>query len=120
MPRGFSGALASGTPGERWRQGRRGMGCRASAGAAGAGVAPLQGAALVLGHAAPDAGILAGLDGPLQADVHHFAAAAHSLGLLDLQDRWAGVPDGEEQLRVLFEAGSAVAPVHLFVLLVAG
>ena len=92
---------------------RRGRACGAgSAGATGAGVAALEGAALVLGHAAPDTGVLAGLDGPLQAGVDHLTPAADGLGLLDLSDRRAGVPNREEQLGVLVEAGSAVAPVH--------
>src|SRR5918994_5809636 len=85
---------------------------RGSPGAAGPGVAALEGAALVLGHAAPDAGVLTGLDGPLQAGFEDLATAADGLGLLDLSDCRAGVPDGEEQLGILVEAGSAVAPVH--------
>jgi hypothetical protein len=62
--------------------------------------------ALVLRHAAPHAGVLAGLQRPPQACVHHLAAAAHLFRVLDLQQRRPGIPDREEQLRVLVPAGS--------------
>src|SRR5690606_26769841 len=52
-----------------------------SAGAAGAGLAALERAALVLGESAPDAGILAGLEGPLETGVDDLAATADLLGL---------------------------------------
>src|SRR5690606_6462357 len=87
-------------------------GGESSAGATGARGAALERAALVLGHAAPDTGVLAGLHGPLEAAVHDVAAPADGLGLIDLQQRRPGVPDREEQLRVLVEARGAVAPVH--------
>jgi len=83
-----------------------------SAGATLAGRAALERAALVLGQTAPDARVLTGLDGPLEARVDDRAAAADSLGLVDLQQRRAGVPDGEEQLGVLVETRCAVAPIH--------
>ena len=86
--------------------------CVASARATGAGGAALEGAALVLAHAAPDAGVLAGLDGPLEAGVDDVAPTAHGLGLLDLEDGGSGVPDREEQLGVLLEARCTVTPVH--------
>ena len=65
---------------------------------AGAGVAALEGAALVLGEAAPDAGVLTGLQRPREAGLDDLAATADRLGLLDLDQRRAGVPDREEQL----------------------
>ena len=53
------------------------------------------------------------LERPGQALLDHRAAAAHGLGLLDLQQRRPGVPDREEQLRVLVTADCAVTPVHV-------
>src|SRR5579875_2332347 len=82
------------------QRGRNFVGVRLS-GAAGAGVAALQGAALVLGQPAPDAGVLAGLQRPLQAGVDDLAATAHLFGVLDLLQGGSRVADGEEQLRVL-------------------
>ncbi len=79
---------------------------------AGAGVAALQGAALVLAHAPPDAVVLSGLEGPCEALFAHLTASAHLLGLLDLKDRGAGVADREEQFRVLVEARGTVTPIH--------
>src|SRR3954452_9058009 len=81
------------------------------------GLTALQCASLVLGESTPDAGVLAGAQGPVQARLHHRAAAAHGLGLLDLHDCRAGRPDREEQLRILVPAERAVAPVHGGVLL---
>ena len=49
--------------------------------------------------------VLAGLQRPLEALFAHLTASAHLLGLLDLEDGRSGVADGEEQLRVLVEAG---------------
>ena len=54
-------------------------------GAACPGSAALEGAALVFAHAAPDAGVLAGFEGPLEAGVNNRAAAANALGFLDLE-----------------------------------
>ena len=51
---------------------------------------------------------------PREALLAHVTASAHLLGLLDLEDGRSGVADGEEQLRVLVEAGRAVAPIHGF------
>src|SRR5690242_20097796 len=51
-----------------------------------AGGTALQRAPLVLAHGTPDAGVLAGLQGPLQALVHDLATAADGAGLLDLQE----------------------------------
>src|SRR5699024_6786999 len=96
------------------RCGSRTRGGVVSAGAAGAGCAALERAALVLAHPAPDAGVLAGLEGPLQAGLDDLAAAADPLGLLDLEQGRTGVPDGEEQLRILVQTRSTMAPVHGF------
>ena len=85
---------------------------RGSGSAAGAGCAALEGAALVLAHATPDAGVLAGLERPLQARVYDRASTANTFGFLDLQEGRAGVSYGEEQLRVLVKARCAVTPIH--------
>jgi hypothetical protein len=74
--------------------------------------APLERSPLVLAHPAPDARVLTAVDRPPQAFVHHRAPAADLLGFVDLEQRWTGVPDGEEQLRVHLTAGGFVAPVH--------
>src|SRR4051794_32757265 len=74
--------------------------------------AALEGAALVLAHAAPDPGVLTGLQCPLQAGVDNGAAPADAFRFLDLQEGRAGVADGEEQLRVLVKAGCAITPIH--------
>src|SRR3954470_14714001 len=69
-------------------------------------------AALVLGQPAPDAGLLAGLQGPLEAVVDDVARTADRLGVIDLEQRRATGADGEEQLRIFVTAGGAVSPVH--------
>src|SRR5690349_6907739 len=74
--------------------------------------AALHGAALVLAETAPDAGVLTGLERPLQALLHDGAAAADGLGFLDLQQRRTGVADGEEEFRVFLAANGVVTPVH--------
>ncbi len=79
---------------------------------AGAGVAALERATLVLAEATPDAVVLTSLERPREALFAHLAATAHLLGLLDLEDGRTGVADREEQLRVLVEAGRAAAPIH--------
>jgi hypothetical protein len=83
-----------------------------SGSAAGARCPALQGAALIFAHSAPDAGILAGLESPLQAGVHYRATAAYTFGFLDLEEGGSRIPDGEEQFRVLLEARCAVTPIH--------
>jgi hypothetical protein len=83
-----------------------------SAGAAGSGIPALESTPLVVGQCAPDPGVLAGLHGPAQTDVNYLTPTADDLCLFDLQKRGAGVPDGEEELGVLAQAGSAVAPSH--------
>ena len=79
---------------------------------AGAGVAALQRAPLVLAQTAPDPVVLASLERPRETLLAHLAASAHLLGLLDLEDGRTGVADREEQFRVLVEAGGTVAPIH--------
>src|SRR6478735_1344654 len=74
--------------------------------------AALHCAALVLAEATPDAGVLAGLERPLQALLHDGAATADGLGFLDLQQRRTGVADGEEQLGVFLTTNGVVTPVH--------
>jgi hypothetical protein len=81
---------------------------------AGAGLSAFEGAPLVVGQSAPDSRLLTALDGPFQTGVNDLAATADGLCVLDLAKRRAGVPDREEQLRVLVQAvsGSAFAPRH--------
>ena len=86
--------------------------CASGEPGAGSGVATLERAALVLGQAAPHAGVLSGLQGPRQALLDDRAASADRFRLLDLQYRGPGVPDREEQLRVLVTAYRAVPPIH--------
>src|SRR5207248_4655659 len=74
--------------------------------------APLDRAAFLFAHSAPHAGVLTGVERPLEALVGRGTAPADRLGLLDLQQGRTGRPDREEQLRVLIAAGSTVAPVH--------
>src|SRR3712207_9456546 len=57
---------------------------------AGAGLTPLEGAPLVLREPAPDAGVLPRAQCPVQARLGDGAAAAHTLGLLDLHEGGAG------------------------------
>jgi hypothetical protein len=77
-----------------------------------AGVAALERASLVFGQTTPDTVVLAGLEGPRQAQFPYVAATAHLLGLFDLHDRGAGVTDGEEQFRIFVQADSPVTPIH--------
>ncbi|GMA85981.1 hypothetical protein GCM10025868_12310 [Angustibacter aerolatus] len=70
-----------------------------SDGPAGPGVATLQRPTLVLGQPAPDAGVLPGLQRPLEARLGDGAATADGLRLLDLEDGGSGVADREEQAR---------------------
>jgi hypothetical protein len=91
----------------RWRGGTLRLG-----GAAGPGGAALEGAALVFAHATPDAGVLAGLKGPLKAGVNNRAAAANAFGFFYLEEGWPCISDGEKQFRVLLEARCAVTPIH--------
>ena len=75
--------------------------------------AALERAPLILAHTAPDAGVLATLNRPLQAGLDDRAAPAHLLGLVYLEQRGTGIPNGEEQLRIHVLAGGVVTPVHV-------
>ena len=77
-----------------------------------AGVAPLECAALVLAHSAPDACILAGVQCPGQALGGDRAAVAHELRVSDLGKGRAAVSHGEEQFRILVATDRLVAPIH--------
>src|SRR4249919_274476 len=119
-----AGTAAAGWAGERrgcWRLARprlagpgNGRGCwRLGAGAdPDAGGPALVRPPLVLAHAAPDAGVLAALDRPLQAGFHHRTAPAHLFGFVDLEKGGPRVADREEQLRIHLTAGGVMAPVH--------
>jgi hypothetical protein len=80
--------------------------------AASACSATLKRATLVLGQSTPDACILTGLDGPLQAGVYYVAATAYCLRFFDLKECWSGVANWEEKFWVFFEALGAVTPIH--------
>src|SRR6185437_10919571 len=73
---------------------------------------PLQCAPLVFAQAAPDTGVLAALECPLQASLCYLAACAHLLRFIDLEQRGTGVPDREEQFRIDVTTGGVVTPVH--------
>ena len=77
---------------------RAGAGGVLAACAACARGAALEGAAFFFTHAAPHAGVLVVVDGPLQADAYDLALAAHGLGLGDLRNSRTRVPDGEEKV----------------------
>jgi len=49
---------------------------------------------------------------PLQACLPDVASPADLLGLFNLEEGRAGVPDWEEQLWVLIQTGGLVAPIH--------
>jgi len=83
-----------------------------SAGAAAAGSAALERAPFILRQTAPHAKILPRLNGPFQACLNDLATTADRLGLFDLKESRAGVPNREEQLGVFIQAGSAIAPSH--------
>lgn len=74
--------------------------------------ATLEGTPFVFTHSAPNSCVLPGLQCPLQARVHHGAAAANALGFLNLEKCWSRVADWEEELGVLVEAGCAITPIH--------
>jgi len=67
----------------------------------GPGVATFQRTPLVVGECAPNTRVLTGLHGPTQTFVNDFALSADGLRQFDLEEGRAGVPDWEEQLRVL-------------------
>ena len=74
--------------------------------------AALERAPFILAHAAPDAGVLAGIDGPAKAFLNHRTASADLLGFFDLEERRPAVSDREEQLWIYLTTGGNVAPVH--------
>jgi hypothetical protein len=74
--------------------------------------AALQRSPLVFAEAAPDTMILTSFQRPLQACVPDIASPANLLGLFNLEKGWAGIPDREEQLRVLVQTSGPVAPIH--------
>jgi hypothetical protein len=78
----------------------------------GPGIAAFDGTPFIVGLSAPDSVLLAGLHRPVQAGLGDFAAVADSSCLFDLEKCRAGIPDGEEQLGVLFQAGSGVTSGH--------
>jgi hypothetical protein len=49
----------------------------------------------------------------LQAGLDDVATAAYGSSFFDLHQRWAGVPDREEQFGIFVPADRAVAPVHV-------
>src|SRR5207302_7204170 len=73
---------------------------------------PAEGPPFLLGQAAPDARVLDGLHGPLQALEAHGTPTADGFGRLDLGCGRAGVADGEEELRILVLAQRSLHPVH--------
>jgi hypothetical protein len=81
-----------------------------SAGAMGSGVSAFQSSALVLGQPAPHPGVMAGLYGPAQTGPNDLTATADDLCLFGLENCGVAVPDREEQLGVLVQTGSAIAP----------
>src|SRR5829696_10080179 len=74
--------------------------------------ATLQRSPFVFAETAPNTMILTSFQRPLQACVPDLASPTDLLGLFYLEEGWAGIPDREEQLRVLFQAGGLVAPIH--------
>ena len=74
--------------------------------------AALEGAAFFFAHAAPHAGVLVIVDGPLEAHADDLALAAHGLGLGDLRNSRTRVPDGEEKFWVYGQACCLTAPIH--------
>src|SRR5690606_4987300 len=86
----------------------------ASGGAALAGdPGPTQLAALLLGGAAPDARVLVGGQGELEAGRLGLAGATDGLGLGDLLDGRAGGADREEEVRAGVAAGGVLSPVRV-------
>ena len=88
-----------------------GGGLRSGGAALAGGVVLAQLAALLLGGAAPHAGVLVGGEGVLEARGLGVALLADGLGAVDLLDRGAGGADGEEEVGVGVAAERDVAPV---------
>src|SRR3546814_5240168 len=68
-------------------------------------------ATLLLGGAAPHAGVLVGGEGVLEARGLGLALPAHGLGVLDLLDCGARGAHGEEEVGIGVATGRYVAPV---------
>src|SRR3954452_19434794 len=68
-------------------------------------------AALLLGGAAPDAGVLVGDEGEVEARRLGEALAADGLGLLDLLDCGTGGADREEEVGVGVAARGDISPI---------
>jgi len=75
--------------------------------------APAHLPSFLLGHAAPDAGILAGLYRPLQARILDQACSADGLRRLDLRERGSGRAYREEDLGIDVSTRCLVTPVHV-------
>ena len=83
-----------------------------SASATGTGISGFEDLSFILGQPAPYSSVLVGLHGPLQTGFNDVAATADSFCLFDLEARGVAPPVREEQIRVLAQAGGAVAPGH--------
>ncbi len=68
------------------------------------------GAAFLFGEAAPDAGVLVGVEGELEALGSHQTLTADLPGLLQLEQREAGRPDRKEQLGIRVAAERVISP----------
>ena len=73
---------------------------------------PLQCSPLIFAETAPDTMILTSFQRPLQTCVPDLTSPADLLGLFYLEKGRAGIPNWEEQLRVLVQASGPVAPIH--------
>src|SRR5439155_1761634 len=69
-------------------------------------------AAFLFGHSAPDAGVLAGAEGPLEARRLHGARSADRTRRFNLGERGTGRADREEQFWIDVAAGRFVPPIH--------
>src|ERR1035437_3594880 len=81
-------------------------------GTTGTGIPAFEGTPFIVGQSAPNPVIFARLHGPAQTCLNDLTPAADSLCLFDLAKRRTGVPDGEEQLGILIQAGGTVTPCH--------
>ena len=66
--------------------------------------------ALLLGESAPDARVLVGVEGELEALGTHQTLPADLPGLLELEQGEAGGPDREEQLGIRVAAQCVISP----------
>src|SRR3954454_24092887 len=74
-------------------------------------IAALQRTTFVFAQASPHTVVLAGLKRPLKALFANITTAAYDFRLFDLQDGGTRVADGEEELRVLIEAGRTITQI---------